>query len=127
MGIANCAHCGKEFEQKNTTRKKKYCSEECRVKAMNAKHSYKSRKARFERDPEYHAQYVAKSNACKKRKIEEDPEYHEKLLSHYRQKRADKKEECVIKLVRELWEAQSESEVRAIVEKYTRIKAEFYR
>lgn len=127
METARCANCGIEFEQNNTTKKRKYCTDKCRISAMNARHSYKCRKARFERDPEYHSQYVAMSNACKARRIKEDPDYHRELLDHYRQKRADKKEEFVLRLVHELWEAQNEEEVRAIVEKYTRIKAEFYR
>ena len=109
METDKCAHCGKEFTYKKTKVVRKYCSPKCRVAEENAKHVYKSRKARLERDPEYHARYNAAINAYKKRRL------------------AEKKEDFTLKLVRTLWNAKSEDEVRQIVEKYTRIKAEFYR
>lgn len=109
METKKCAHCGKEFTYKKTKVVRKFCSKNCRIAEENARHVYKSRKARLERDPEYRAKRNAATNAYKKRRL------------------AEKKEDFTLKLAHALWNAKSEDEIRQIVEKYTRIKAEFYR
>lgn len=106
--VGVCASCGNEFTYIRKRKERKFCSEKCRNRVFNAKNCIKSRYARFERDPEYKKQVIARNNMCRKRSV------------------ARRKEAVMTELVDRLTASNDAVEVRAILEKYTRLKATLY-
>lgn len=111
LAKAVCQACGIEFEyeKKCAGRGRKFCSKKCAEKHFNKKYSNKSRQARFDRDPEYKEMYYKRNADRNKQRI------------------AERKEQMMLQIIDELWGAKDDNEMRAILEKYTRIKSEFYR
>ena len=126
---AKCQTCGEEFDYAyhGAGRARKYCSEKCRVKEMNARHSWKSHKRRLDSDPEYKELYLKRNRECMRRKKENTPGYQESINAQHREDYANKKEQFTMKVIDELWDAPSKEAMLTILEKYTRVKAEFYR
>lgn len=106
--VGICAGCGEEFTYVRKRKERKFCSQKCRNKVYNTRHCIPSRNARFERDPEYKKQVIARNNMCRKRSV------------------ARRKEAVMTELVDKLAATNDAVEVRAILEEYTRIKSKFY-
>lgn len=107
--VGICANCGKEFTYIRKRRERKFCSQKCRNRVFNVRHCVKSRNARFERDPEYKKQVLAKNSECIKRRT------------------AMRKEAVMVELIDKLAATSNADEIRSILEQYTRLKASLYR
>lgn len=106
--VGVCANCGKEFTYTRTRKNRKFCSPTCRNRVFNVKYCLKSRNARFERDPEYKKQVLAKNAECAKRYL------------------ARKKEAAMVELVNKLAATNDVDEIRAILEQNTRLNSSLY-
>lgn len=104
-----CVVCGKEFEYKQPRKPRKYCSDKCRNKYFNKKYGSKSRKARFERDPEYKKQYYQKNADRVKERTEE------------------RRQVALNELAEKLYYAETVDDIHALLEEYVRIKSVYYR
>lgn len=106
--LVKCKICGKEFEvEKGRGRVPQFCSEECRRKA-HTKVTTRNIINRYHTDDEFRKKRIA-SNA-----------------SGNRRRREARREQAMQELIFEVMQANTSDEVRAILEKKTRIKSEYY-
>jgi len=106
--LVKCKICGKEFEvEKKRGRVPQFCSEECRRKA-HTKVTTRNITNRYHTDDEFRKKRIA-SNA-----------------SGNRRRREARREQVMQELIFEVMQANTSDEVRAILEKKTRIKSEYY-
>lgn len=106
--LVKCKICGKEFEvDKSRGRVPQFCSEECRRKA-HTKITTRNIMNRYHTDEEFRKKRVASN------------------VSSNRRRREARREQAMQELVVELMQANTSDEVRAILEKKTRIKSEYY-
>lgn len=106
--LVKCKICGKEFEvDKSRGRVPQFCSEECRRRA-HTKITTRNIMNRYHTDEEFRKKRVASN------------------VSSNRRRREARREQAMQELVVELMQANTSDEVRAILEKKTRIKSEYY-
>jgi endogenous inhibitor of DNA gyrase (YacG/DUF329 family) len=106
--LVKCVICGKEFEkEKGRGKAYKYCSDECRKVARSRANTEKMVE-RYHGDAEWRAKRV-KQNVASNRK-----------------RREARKEQAMQELCKELYDAKSSGDIRAILEKKVRIKASIY-
>lgn len=106
--LVKCKICGKEFEvDKSRGRVPQFCSEECRRKA-HTKITTRNIMNRYHTDEEFRKKRVASN------------------VSSNRRRREARREQVMQELIFEVMQANTSDEVRAILEKKTRIKSEYY-
>ena len=106
--LVKCKICGKEFEVASKRgRVPYYCSDECRRKA-HAKVTTRNITKRYHADDEFRKKRVA-ANALGNRR-----------------RREARREQAMQELIADLMQADTSDEVRAILEKKTRIKSQYY-
>lgn len=106
--LVKCKICGKEFEVASKRgRVPQYCSDECRRKA-HSKVTTRNIVKRYRTDDEFRKKRVAAN-----------------VLGN-RRRRETRREQAMQELISDLMQANTSDEVRAILEKKTRIKSEYY-
>lgn len=106
--LVKCKICGKEFEvESKRGRVPQYCSDKCRRKA-HTKVTTRNLTNRYRTDDEFRKKRVAAN-----------------VLGNRRRREA-RREQAMQELISDIMQANTSDEVRAILEKKTRIKSEYY-